>query len=230
MAAWVAARTLWLVASFGGVLRHDNLQGFALDADGGLHVATRLAVDGHRVRLLPGYNHIGAVAYAPDGTLYAPVEDAARRAPLLFHYRADGSVESACALRHQTHAPWAALRGDAVFSSDFHAPHAVCEYAARSCAPRASHPLPVHLHDVQGGAFDRDGLLLLSATDGPHGAGVYAVDLAAGALAYHLPVCVGAFCLGEIEGLTLNATHLLVSGSYGLWWAALVWVRPGAAE
>jgi hypothetical protein len=229
--AWAAARTLWFAASLDGVLRHDNLQGFALDAAGGLHVATRLALDGRPLHLPQGYDHIGAVAYAPDGCLYAPVEDAARRAPLLFRFAPGGELARTCRLRHQSHAPWVALHGDSLFSSDFHDVLSVCEYATPSCAPRGCHPLPDTLHGVQGGAFDPGGasdpggLLYLSATGGPRGPGVYAIDLAAAALAYHIPVCVGPLCLGEIEGLTVNATHLLVSGSYGLWWAALVWKR-----
>jgi hypothetical protein len=224
--AWAAARTLWFAVALARVLRHDNLQGFALDGTGGLRVATRLTFDGRAVRLPGGYDHVGAPAYAPGGWLLLPVEDAARTAPLLLTFRPDGALDSTCGLRQQRHAPWVAARGASFFSSEFGGVRAVCEYAAPACRPRGCRPLGATLDGMQGGAFDpRSGALLLAAGRGPRGAGVYAFDPESGALETHLPVCVGPFCLGEIEGLAVNETHLVVGGSYGLWWLALVWTR-----
>ena len=223
---WLAARTLWFAVSWARVFHHDNLQGFALDGAGGLHVATRLTIDGRPVRLPAGYDHVGAVAYAPGGWLYVPVEDSRRTTPQLFKYGPNGELDSTCRLRQQSHAPWVAAHGPSLFSSEFDNVGAVCEYVLPSCTPRGCRPLSEVVHGVQGGAFDpRASLLYLAAEGGSRGTGVYAFDFATGTLADHIPVCVGPLCLGEIEGVTVNGTHLIVGGSYGLWWLALVWTR-----
>jgi hypothetical protein len=216
--------TTWLAVSFTDISAGNSLQGFVFDSNGTLHTVTRLGVDGAALRLPAGYSHVGAGAFAGATTFTVPLEKDTRRDSLVALF-VGNNLTSTCELAQQQHAPWVSLYSNdtLLLSSDFDSVTRVCSYAMPPvCEARGCSALPGAFSGVQGGAVS-GGTLFLASEAGPCGRGITLLEFPSLEVLGFVPVCVGFWCMGEIEGVSVFGSRVVLAGNYGAWRVRMEW-------